>query len=264
MQNLAGNSLWNRFRNELDLLTSCGEFRLITLGHVDKLPLYLLETVSMHPGKPSILVSAGFHGDEPAGVWASLLFARNYHHMACCGNVNISLLPLVNPTGFCVGTHTNSRGRDPNRGFCNTSSGVPEVSEEGSILMANANEMRRRATDGFLSLHEDFGETRFYMFTFERTPEPDRLSQELQKIGARYFNLYPEGELDGARVRAGGIIFCECDGSYEDFLFHCGVPRTACTETPGKLDMQLRIQANVELITTFANLVIHTDERCNE
>jgi hypothetical protein len=263
MKNRVGHSLWDRFSKELDLVTSSGSFRSTTLGAVAGLPLYLLETADPQPGRPSILVAAGFHGDEPAGVWASLWFAKNYHRIACRGHVNMSLLPLVNPTGFCAVTHTNSQGRDPNRGFCHTASGVPEVSDEGCILVANSDHLQGCAADGFLSLHEDWEETRFYMYTFERTPEPDCLSQTLRNVEARFFDPHPDGEMEGATVRD-GVIFCACDGSYEDYLFHCGVPRTACTETPGKLNLRLRIRANIALIRAFAALAIDAEERCHE
>ena len=48
-----------------------------------------------------------------------------------------------------------------------------------------------------------------------------------------------------------GLVFCKCDGSFEDLLFHEGIPRSACTETPGLLEINLRIVANAAIITAF-------------
>ena len=263
MKNSAFPSLWDRFCKELDLVACNGYFNLKKLGIVADLPLYLLETANPQPHRPSVLIAAGFHGDEPAGVWASLIFAKNFHRMSYHEYANVSILPLVNPTGFCAITRTNYRGQDPNRGYCHTASGIPEVSSEGDILISNSEHLKRCSSDGFISLHEDWEETRFYLYAFERTSQPDCLSQTLREVEARFFDKYPDGEVEGAEVND-GVVFCACDGSYEDYLFHCGIPRTACTETPGKLGLQLRIRANIELIKAFVGLAIDAKERCHE
>ena len=46
-----------------------------------------------------------------------------------------------------------------------------------------------------------------------------------------------------------GIGFNHHDGSFEDFMFHKGIPLTACTETPGLFNVKLRIRANALIVS---------------
>jgi hypothetical protein len=101
--------------------------------------------------------------------------------------------------------------------------------------------------DIFVSLHEDWELTKFYIYTFESSDEVGPFSQALGSAEAKYFEPYPDGPLEGGMVE-NGIIFKFCDGSFEDMLFHRGVSMTACTETPGKLDLEIRIEANTHII----------------
>ena len=40
---------------------------------------------------------------------------------------------------------------------------------------------------------------------------------------------------------------------FEDYLFHEGIQKTACTETPGQLPIEKRVKANIDIIKTFIN-----------
>jgi len=264
---------WSRFTKEFNSVLSNNDFILKTLGHINNLPLYFLETANYNTENPSILIAAGFHGNEPAGVWASLWFAKNYHRMKLRQHINISFLPLVNPTGFSNNKRKNSFGNDPNRGFCHSEYpelSKEELSEEGHILLKNSDRILKCAKNGFLSLHEDPDETKFYVYTFEKTQEPDRLSKVLLDVENKFFKPYPDGEIAGVNgepsgdIAHDGLILNEHDGSYEDYMFHRGVPMTSCTETPGKLDMSLRVKANVELIRAFAYLTIDVHNKSNK
>ncbi len=68
------------------------------------------------PAHPTVLLSGGVHGDEPAGVRAIVDFlereARQY-----AGRLNLCLLPCVNPGGFEAGTRSTMNGMDLNRSF---------------------------------------------------------------------------------------------------------------------------------------------------
>lgn len=63
-----------------------------------------------------MLISAGFHGEEAAGPWGMLHFLSELQQ-DIFERINLSLLPLVNPTGFAKGHRFNKFGENPNRGF---------------------------------------------------------------------------------------------------------------------------------------------------
>jgi predicted deacylase len=223
------------------------------LGKIGSYPLLLLTPKQMVDG-PNLMIAAGFHGEEPAGCWGILQYLGTLADDNL-PRANISFLPLVNPTGFREGRRVNDWGENPNRGFCHTDSGVPEPTREGQILLDNLSRFRILAKDGFVSLHEDSDQKRFYIYTFEKGPRAGDFSEALRRAEAKLFEPCPDGEVEGSIVQ-NGIVYCECDGSFEDLLFHEGVPRTACTETPALLDINQRIAGNVNIIRAFVDFAV--------
>ena len=223
------------------------------LGHVGGQPILLMTSPPALHG-PHILVAAGFHGEEPAGCWGALRFLEQVED-GVLGRVNLSLLPLVNPTGIRKARRFNDWGQNPNSGFCHTPSGVPQPSREGELLLANVDLLCDKAADGFLSLHEDIDETSFYIYSFEQSTSPGPFSDALVEVESRFFDRIADGILEGGEIR-GGVIFNHCDGSFEDALFHRGIPRTACTETPGQLPFERRVEANAAIVERFCHFSV--------
>ncbi|MEK7138774.1 MAG: M14 family metallocarboxypeptidase [Patescibacteria group bacterium] len=63
-----------------------------------------------------VLLSAGIHGEEPAGVYALLAFLeRDIHRFA--NDFEFLIFPCINPFGFERNYRFNYRGRDINREF---------------------------------------------------------------------------------------------------------------------------------------------------
>ena len=113
------------------------------------------------PRLPVVTISAGIHGDEPAGVWAlrslvadGLLDPRYGYR----------LWPCFNPTGFDAGTRVNAEGTDVNRSFGRGGSS-PEAK---AILTAN----RDRVFALSIDLHEDHEATGFYLYETAPSSRP--------------------------------------------------------------------------------------------
>ncbi len=92
-----------------------------TLGVVwhagNRYPLYC----ARHPAKalpdlPCVLISAGVHGDEPAGVYAALDFLRMLAAEGAA-EFNICVIPCVNPSGFETASLESLAGVNLNRQF---------------------------------------------------------------------------------------------------------------------------------------------------
>ena len=241
---------WTKFRHWVSRLAGEKGFTINGLGQVEEYPLLLLTSTAVTQG-PNLLVAAGFHGDEPASCWGVIKFLEDLPS-PWLATVNLSILPLLNVTGFVAGTRKNRWGEDPNRGFCHTPSGRPEPSHEGILLMRNLPLLRDLARDGFLSLHEDTETHQFYLYTFENTAVPGAFSEMLRSAESEFFEACPDGMVEGASVSR-GIVFRFCDGSFEDLMFHAGIPSTAATETPGLLPLARRVDANGHIIKAFVD-----------
>jgi len=224
------------------------------LGEVRGKPILLLTQQEKKP-RPNLLVASGFHGNEQAGPFGILHFLQNN-----VAKVNLSFLPLVNPTGFDQNKRDNHAGHNPNRGFDKNR----PVSDEGNILLKHDVLLKSLARDGFMSLHEDMDKETFHIFVYEHADKPTAFAEQLRACGTKFERAASIGALDqeeegglhnqrvGDVVEETGMVFNDHDGSYEDYLSLSGVPFTACTETGGKIDFETRVRANAELIKAFA------------
>lgn len=248
---------WHRFRARLCAVAGRRAFELIELATIGGEPLLMLRRDAPDVAAPRLLVAAGFHGEEPAGCWGLLEFIE---HAAAelLDAANLSLLPLVNVTGFRAGTRLNAWGENPNRGFRGVPGETP--SREGRILLTHVAALRLAAKDGLLTCHEDVLLRHAYLYSLERSPTPGTLTRELLAANAVHFPLHPDGIIDGCPV-SGGIIFNHHDGSFEAWLMHEGIAYAVCVETPGQHPLERRIAAHHSMIEVFVRSSVRLHER---
>jgi protein MpaA len=106
----------------------------------------------------TIYLSAGIHGDEPAGPLAALKLLQENHWPA---DAEIFLLPCLNPIGFTRNTRENSERLDLNRDYRTAKSA--EV--RAHILWLE----RQPRFDLYFCLHEDWESNGFYLY--EQNPD---------------------------------------------------------------------------------------------
>ena len=107
---------------------------------------------------PRIYISTGIHGDEPAGPRTALRLLRENHWP---DNLEIILLPCLNPIGFVANKRENYGGLDLNRDYRNTRSA--EIAAHIAWLE------KQPAFDLYLCLHEDWESNGFYLY--EQNPD---------------------------------------------------------------------------------------------
>jgi hypothetical protein len=124
--------------------------------------------------KKRIYISAGIHGDEPAGPLAALeLLKAN----AWGDHWDVTVLPCLNPTGFALNRRENDEGIDLNRQYLR-----PTAKE----TLAHTKWLERQAAfDLCLVLHEDWEAAGFYVY--ELNPEgklslAEAMIQAVEKI----------------------------------------------------------------------------------
>lgn len=159
------------------------------------------------PRLPVVSISAGVHGDEPAGAWALLSLVSDG---LLDPRYSYRLWPCFNPTGFAAGTRTNAEGTDVNRTF-----GRGGTSPEAkAILTAN----RDRAFELSIDLHEDHEADGFYLY--ETAPAGWRgsyarpITAGLAAAGFPLQDLSPEFELgppgsEVAHTRGHGAVLVD-------------------------------------------------------
>jgi len=218
-----------------------------SLGSLDTDDLWLIKTTES-TGK-HLLLTAGFHGEEPAGCWGLLDFFESFAQNPVPG-VALSILPVVNPTGIRAGARLNAWGERTNCGFVHQEKLEEAPSREGALLLNQIDKISFLGQDGFASLHEDVDADKFYLYTFEEDTVPSAFTKMLYCTEACFFDPMPDDYLKELNLHD-SIAFCLCDGSFEDLLFHLGTPYTACTETPGMLPLDKRVEANRAIAEAF-------------
>ncbi len=102
---------------------------------------------------PTVVISAGVHGDEPAAPWALLSIVRDG---LLDPRFAYRIWPCLNPSGYLAGTRANAEGEDVNRSFSRGGT-TPEAR---AVLTAN----RDRRFALALDMHEDFEAAGCYVY----------------------------------------------------------------------------------------------------
>ncbi|PIT88241.1 MAG: hypothetical protein COU29_03165 [Candidatus Magasanikbacteria bacterium CG10_big_fil_rev_8_21_14_0_10_36_32] len=105
--------------NRLEPLKLKG-FKVVSMGNVafgtTKYPMRCVIAQGKIPAAHNVFISAGIHGDEPAGVYATLSFLENKIH-DYLPYFNFVICPCLNPGGFEDNTMDNPQGINLNRNF---------------------------------------------------------------------------------------------------------------------------------------------------
>lgn len=245
-------------------LKACAIKKLIlrVLGEVDNLPIwYVSNQIGFKTKCPRLLMVGGMHGEEVAGPLGILAFLENFDPIVY-NNINLSFIPLVNPVAYNTRRRYNDKDERSNCGFYGSERTGDNPSREGVILLKHAQLLKQSSRDGFLSLHEDIDSSKFYLYTFERSPDPTRFTYEMRDCGASFcVNGVLDNELvtadtqgtEGIMVKE-GVVYRLSDGSLEHWLFTEGSQVAVVTETPGKMKLIERMTASVALIEKFIKL----------
>ncbi len=127
-------------------------------------------SIAHPPPTIRIYISAGIHGDEPAGPLAALKLIQENRWPE---NAEIILLPCLNPAGFIANRRENAGDIDLNRDYRQ-----PKSAE----IRAHIAWLERQAPfDWYLCLHEDWESHGFYLY--EQSPD-DRPSLAEKMIAA--------------------------------------------------------------------------------
>lgn len=187
---------------------------------------------------PAVYLSAGIHGDEPAGPLALLELMREGFFRE---ELDWAICPALNPTGLATGRRENACGVDMNRDYWLRS--TREVAAHAAWLET------RDAPGLFLSLHEDWEAKDFYFYEINLgEDEPRRATEIIEAVGP-WFPPESGPEIDGHTPRAPGWIFHAAEADVPEgwpeaiFLAKRGCPLSFTFETPSHTALPARIAA---------------------
>lgn len=228
-------------------------------------PLVRLITAGEH----RCLITAGFHGEEPAGPMSVLLHLETIVAYARARNVALTVYPCVNPSGFEAGHRYNASGEEPNNDFIRyevTPGAVVEEVEVGQDIhrwylhdggpketRALRTEVHAQPTpDAALDIHQDawIGMPCHYAYYFgEKAPYVELLRQgdNIVPVG-RHVTVHDEHVTD-----ADGLLVHH-DGSITDYFWRRGVPFTAVLETSTATPLVQAAQVNLLWMKAFVDL----------
>jgi hypothetical protein len=230
------------------------KYDIIELGKIAEQSMYLFKPRVLSYDKKRILVVSGFHGEEVGGPWGLCKFITDGLLDKC--DANVSFIPVINPDGFSRGTRYNRWGEISNRFFDDHQE---SESKEALILLKNINLLVSLANDGFLTMHENKQQKKFYFYLYANKITYN-LNENLKKIGKKHFGILEDGhyktEFEEEYTVRDGFTYMIIDSSFESFMYESGIPICVTTETPIEdNNLRQRIETNKELMKSFIDSV---------
>jgi len=193
-----------------------------------------------------IYLSAGIHGDEPAGPLAIMKILGS--SWLAESDADWTICPTLNPHGLRAGTRENADGIDLNRDYQRRQSA--EVAAHAAWLL------ERQAPELFLSLHEDWETTGFYFYEINLDLDQPTRAEAILAAVARMLPIESTPTIDGHDVRLPGWIHHAAEADLPDewpeaiFLAKNGCPLSFTFETPSQLPLEDRIAAHIAAVRT--------------
>jgi protein MpaA len=218
-------------------LKVCGRKSGLTMGifaEADGYPLMLVESAAHVPGNPSLYLSAGIHGDEPAPVEALIRWAEE--NKTRIGAWNLTIFPCLNPWGLERNIRFDAEGRDLNR--CYNSRKLHRITAQLAV-------MKGYRFDIAACLHEDYDARGFYLY--EIAAARPHLGEVICRDLRRIMPADSRSRIDGHRAR-GGLIRRRIrpdmlPGHPEAFRLHFHhAARTFTLETPSEESLAVRVE----------------------
>ncbi len=221
------------------------------------------------PGSRWLVITSGFHGEEPAGP---LTLAESFAELvayARARDVGLRVYPCINPSGFEVGTRYNRSGEKPNNDFLRYE--VAPGTWKGELTRGEAflrwvlydggpKETRavRADIDRFtppaaaLDIHQDnyLGIAATYAYTFGDAAA----YWPMMEAAAAHVTVIRDQKVDEHnQADADGLIESH-DGSVTDYFTRKGVPYAAALETTTRTPLASCHAVNLIWIRGFIDL----------
>lgn len=216
----------------LELVKGIPRLELSVYDEAGNYPLMVVASRAHDPARPSVYLSAGIHGDEPAAVEGLIGWAESSLNRAA--NWNWMIFPCLNPWGLERNIRFDEEGRDLNRFY--NSRKIAQISSQRDL-------MKGRRFDLAITLHEDYDARGFYLYEIaaKRSHWGESICSSISKIMV----ADKRRMIDGHSAR-NGLIRRRINpnlmkGHPEAFLLHFHhADRTFTLETPSEESLERR------------------------
>lgn len=232
--------------------------KLVEFARAGECPIYVLETPGAADEPNGLYLSAGIHGDEPAGPEALASWAER--HLSRIARrkrrpLPLVILPCLNPWGLINNQRVDEHAHDLNRIFDRRS--VPPIDELRQLL-------RGRRFDLAVTMHEDYDAQGVYLYELAR--QSSDLAEHLLEAASRVIPIDTRTRIDGRPARNGIMrrranlqrIPLHPEAVYL-YLHHCD--RVLTVETPSEFGIARRIDAHVKMLEVCVERVLQTRPR---
>jgi hypothetical protein len=231
----------------LTLVNHTPSLDLSVYGEAEGYPLIVVRSECHDPKMPSIYLSAGIHGDEPAAVEGLIRWAET--SLGKLARWNWMIFPCLNPWGLERNIRFDALGRDLNRFY--DSKKVPQIVAQLALMKA-------RRFDFAVTLHEDYDARGFYLYEVAaRRPHwGELLCAELISV----MDADPRRKIDGHSAR-NGLIRRKIKpdmmkGHPEAFLLHFQhAARTFTIETPSEKSLNSRVRLQERFLAAMVKKI---------
>lgn len=201
--------------------------------------LTFTRTAAIAPRRlPHAYVSAGIHGDEPAGPLAMRQLLQENQWPK---DISLSICPCLNPSGFALHTRENAEGLDLNRQYLE-----PQAAETRAHIGWLEKQPRFELC---LALHEDWESHGFYVYELNAESQLS-LAEKIVESVAEVCPIDPSELIEG-RPAQNGIIRPSLDPRSrpqwpESFYLLTNKTRLTYTlEAPSDYPLSIRVAALV-------------------
>lgn len=187
-------------------LAKKNHFLIETIHQTDPVDIVAFIKQSPLPHAPTVYLSAGIHGDEPAGPFA---IAKLLEEGFFDNSLNWLIIPILNPSGLELGTRENKEGLDLNRDY------KFGKTQEVSAHLTWFKKYQNTNFDLSLCLHEDWEPEGFYAYAIL----PPKYTHVLEAIINAVKKISPinlEKEIEGMPAKGGFITHFTED--VQDFI----------------------------------------------
>lgn len=221
-----------------------------TLEHIScsKMSVPVLKR-SGDPAAKNVYISAGIHGDEPAGPLALFCLIEKDEWPE---NHNLWIIPCLNPEGFTCNRRENEEGIDLNRDYLKAD--TPEVAAHIAWLE------KQPDFDLSICLHEDWEAAGFYLYELRGEQRPSLAASLIRTVSA-VFPIETAKRIDSFPAQNGVIYANDLpmriqDGWPEAFwLFKKKGGLNYTLETASDFDLAARAEALAQGIKTALRLL---------
>ena len=231
---------YNHFVNRVHA-SARSYMEIIDLESIGGYPIYSIALKGRQRACRHVLLTAGLHGDEPAGPEAILRFLER-DHSSLLHTFDFFILPCINPYGFVHNTRENATGLDINRSF-------EEDTTPEAILVKRT--LQGRCFDTFVEFHEDWEFDGFYLFELQRSQRSigPKIIESVKQIGP----IYSSSSVDDMPVEYGVV---QTDLEMQEigkeamprYVFRFHADHCITSETPTRWDIESRISAHLTVL----------------